>query len=76
VGDVPKTVQIRDLDDDYSGWMGVARSIKVTSVKPGGSVPADQLSGVAPAHVFCAVALEGLQLGLAVQSLGENLSTR
>lgn len=30
---------IRELDDEYSGWMGVARSIKVTSVKPGGTIP-------------------------------------
>jgi len=30
---------IRELDDDYSGWMSVGRSIKVTTVKPGGSVP-------------------------------------
>jgi hypothetical protein len=30
---------IRDLDEDYSGWMGVPASIKVTSIKPGGTVP-------------------------------------
>jgi len=30
---------LRELDDEYSGWMGVARSIKVTSVKPGGTIP-------------------------------------
>jgi hypothetical protein len=30
---------IRELDEDYSGWMGVGRSIKVTSVKPGGTIP-------------------------------------
>jgi ribonucleoside-triphosphate reductase len=30
---------IRALDRDYSGWMGVPESIKVTSVKPGGTVP-------------------------------------
>lgn len=30
---------IRQLDEEYSGWMGVSRSIKVTSVKPGGTIP-------------------------------------
>mgnify|MGYP003945458115 CR=1 FL=1 len=30
---------IKELDEDYSGWMGVGRSIKVTSVKPGGCRP-------------------------------------
>lgn len=30
---------IRALDEDYSGWMGVGRSIKVTSIKPGGTTP-------------------------------------
>lgn len=30
---------IRELDADYSGWMGVPESIKVTSIKPGGTVP-------------------------------------
>lgn len=30
---------IRELDDDYSGWMGVGRSIKVSSTKPGGTIP-------------------------------------
>lgn len=30
---------IRELDAEYSRWMAVPKSIKVTSVKPGGSVP-------------------------------------
>lgn len=30
---------IRELDQDYSGWMGVPESIRVTSIKPGGTVP-------------------------------------
>lgn len=30
---------IKELDEDYSGWMGIGRSIKVTSVKPGGCRP-------------------------------------
>lgn len=30
---------IRALDEEYSGWMGVGRSIKLTTVKPGGTVP-------------------------------------
>jgi len=30
---------IRELDTEYSEWMGVARSIKRTTVKPGGSTP-------------------------------------
>ncbi len=30
---------LRELDADYSGWMGVPESIRITSVKPGGTVP-------------------------------------
>jgi ribonucleoside-triphosphate reductase len=30
---------LRELDAEYSGWMGVPRSIKITSVKPGGTIP-------------------------------------
>ena len=30
---------VRALDRLYSGWMGVKESIKVTSIKPGGTVP-------------------------------------
>lgn len=30
---------IKELDKDYSGWMGIPESIKITSVKPGGTVP-------------------------------------
>jgi ribonucleoside-triphosphate reductase len=30
---------VRELDKDYSGWMGVPQSIKVTSIKPGGTIP-------------------------------------
>lgn len=30
---------LKALDADYSGWMGVPESIKITSVKPGGSCP-------------------------------------
>lgn len=30
---------LRELDEEYSGWMGVSRSIKITSVKPGGTIP-------------------------------------
>lgn len=28
-----------DLDHEYSGWMGIAQSIKVSSIKPGGTIP-------------------------------------
>lgn len=30
---------IRELDEEYSGWLGVSRSNKVTSIKPGGTIP-------------------------------------
>jgi len=30
---------LKQLDEDYSGWMGVPASIKITSVKPGGTIP-------------------------------------
>lgn len=31
--------EIQRLDESYSGWMGAPRSIRTTSVKPGGTVP-------------------------------------
>jgi adenosylcobalamin-dependent ribonucleoside-triphosphate reductase len=30
---------LRDLDDEYSAWMGVGRSVRLTSIKPGGTSP-------------------------------------
>lgn len=30
---------LRELDEEYSAWMGVGRSVRLTSVKPGGSTP-------------------------------------
>jgi ribonucleoside-triphosphate reductase len=37
---------VGSLDDDYSGWLGVPRSIKTTSVKPSGTV--SLLAGATP----------------------------
>lgn len=31
--------EIQRLDESYSGWMGAPRSIRTTSIKPGGTVP-------------------------------------
>jgi len=41
---------IKDLDEDYSGWLCVPRSIKVTSVKPSGTV--SMLPGATPGIHF------------------------
>lgn len=30
---------LRELDEEYSAWMGVGRSVRLTSVKPGGTSP-------------------------------------
>jgi ribonucleotide reductase alpha subunit len=30
---------LRELDEEYSSWMGVGRSVRLTSVKPGGTSP-------------------------------------
>jgi adenosylcobalamin-dependent ribonucleoside-triphosphate reductase len=30
---------LRDLDREYSRWLGVNKSIRITSVKPGGTIP-------------------------------------